>query len=306
MNPTANKDLSNILKDVQTTARPLRALSLGAGVQSSVIALMAAKGEIQAPDVAIFADTQSEPQSVYAWLDWLEGQLPFPVIRATHGSLAESEGRRMVRKRDGAQYVKVNAPYWAWDPEKQTSGGPMGRNCTRDFKVRVINRTLRKMLGIFNKKTPSGVLAESWLGISTDEASRMKPSRDPWVQIKWPLIDLGMSRQDCIDWAKRNSIPEPPRSACVFCPFHSPEEWMRLQTEEPSAYEAAAAHEDRIRSEWAAWTNAPDMAKDFFAQFHVPGVSLRDIDWVAFIESGESSVNARLEWNNECEGLCGI
>ena len=37
----------------------LRVISLGAGVQSSVMALMAAKGEIgPMPDCAIFADTQ--------------------------------------------------------------------------------------------------------------------------------------------------------------------------------------------------------------------------------------------------------
>ena len=57
----------------------INVLSLGAGVQSSTMALMAAKGEITPmPDCAIFADTQAEPQSVYDYLDWLEKQLPFP------------------------------------------------------------------------------------------------------------------------------------------------------------------------------------------------------------------------------------
>jgi len=68
----------------------LTVISLGAGVQSSVMALMAAKGEITPmPDYAIFADTMAEPQGVYAWLDWLEGQLPFPVIRVSKGNLYE-------------------------------------------------------------------------------------------------------------------------------------------------------------------------------------------------------------------------
>lgn len=45
-------------------------ISLGAGVQSSTMALMAAHGEITPmPDAAIFADTQAEPASVYKWLD---------------------------------------------------------------------------------------------------------------------------------------------------------------------------------------------------------------------------------------------
>ena len=47
-------------------------VSLGAGVQSSAMALMAAAGEISPmPRAAIFADTQAEPDSVYRWLDWL-------------------------------------------------------------------------------------------------------------------------------------------------------------------------------------------------------------------------------------------
>lgn len=64
-----------------------RILSLGAGVQSSTLALMAAHGEIERPDCAIFADTQAEPESVYRWLDWLETQLPFPVLRVTKGEM---------------------------------------------------------------------------------------------------------------------------------------------------------------------------------------------------------------------------
>jgi 3'-phosphoadenosine 5'-phosphosulfate sulfotransferase (PAPS reductase)/FAD synthetase len=46
-------------------------ISLGAGVQSSTMALMAAKGELPRPDCAIFADTGYEPKSIYLYLDYL-------------------------------------------------------------------------------------------------------------------------------------------------------------------------------------------------------------------------------------------
>lgn len=49
-----------------------RVISLGAGVQSTTMALMAAHGEIgPMPDCAIFADTQDEPPEVYDHLAWL-------------------------------------------------------------------------------------------------------------------------------------------------------------------------------------------------------------------------------------------
>ena len=63
-------------------------LNLGAGVQSSCLALMAAKGEITPmPDFAVFADTQAEPKQVEDWLEYLQCLLPFPVYVVTNGSL---------------------------------------------------------------------------------------------------------------------------------------------------------------------------------------------------------------------------
>ena len=60
-------------------------LSLGAGVQSSTLALMAAKGEIgPMPDAAIFADTGWEPRKVHEYLDWLEKLVPCPVDSVMH------------------------------------------------------------------------------------------------------------------------------------------------------------------------------------------------------------------------------
>jgi hypothetical protein len=50
----------------------LRVLSLGAGVQSTTMALMAAHGEVgPMPDCAIFSDTGWEPNAVYQHLAWL-------------------------------------------------------------------------------------------------------------------------------------------------------------------------------------------------------------------------------------------
>ena len=50
----------------------LRCLSLGAGIQSSTVLLLACEGVIPRFDVALFADTGWEPKAVYEHLDWLE------------------------------------------------------------------------------------------------------------------------------------------------------------------------------------------------------------------------------------------
>lgn len=284
----------------------LRVLSLGAGVQSSVLALMASRGEIPAPDCAIFADTGAEPQSVYDWLDWLEGELSFPLHRVQYGDLEQDEGQIRRSARSGYNYMKVSAPYWAWNDGK--AGGPLGRKCTFDYKISAVRRKMRQLLGIFGKRTPDHILVIQDLGISTDEAHRMKPNREKWITNAYPLIDLGMSRADCIAWALNNGIPEPPRSSCVFCPFHSAEEWQRLQRHEPSEYERACKHEDRIRSVWRqikSMNPNPSQADDLFLQKLIPGVPLREIDWAQAIASDEPPAQLSL-WGNECEGMCGI
>ena len=67
----------------------LRILSLGAGVQSSTLALKIKHGEIPMVDAAIFADVKGEPKNVCTWLDWLEKQLNYPVFRVTYRDLKQ-------------------------------------------------------------------------------------------------------------------------------------------------------------------------------------------------------------------------
>lgn len=69
-----NKRMYAISGPVENAA--LRVVSLGAGVQSTVLLLMAAKREIgPMPDCAIFADTQFEPPAIYEHLAWLSDEV---------------------------------------------------------------------------------------------------------------------------------------------------------------------------------------------------------------------------------------
>src|SRR5262249_33885135 len=116
----------------------LRVLSLGAGVQSTTLALMAAHREIgPMPDCALFADTEGEPQAVYRHLDWLERQLPFPVHRVSRGDLWRS-ATRVRRTRDGERtYIETAIPVYTVNGLEKGIGQ---RHCTRDFKIAPITR----------------------------------------------------------------------------------------------------------------------------------------------------------------------
>lgn len=274
--------------DIQT---PWTVLNLGAGVQSSTLALMAATGEISPmPAFAIFADTQAEPRSVYTWLDWLEKQLPFPVHRVTRGNMT-ADMMTLRTAQDGRVWTKSMIPAFMQAPDG--SIGLLGRSCTADYKIAPILKSLRKLCSI--KRGEKNVQITQWIGISYDEIQRMKPSRDAWTQHRWPLIEREMRRHDCVAWLKRNGFPEPPRSACVYCPFHSNTEWRSLKLKEPEAFAEAVRVEKELQR---TKTEAADRSTPWLHRSCVP---LEQIDLSTEADAGQLDM-----FGNECEGLCGV
>lgn len=271
-------------------------LSLGGGVQSSTMALMASEGEIQPmPDAAIFADPQWEPAEVYRWLDWLEKLLPFPVYRVTYGNLGADVLKLHTSRKTGKVYTRTLIPLFVRDFEDGKKRGVLPRKCTRDYKVAVILREIKRQLGYRIVRKRDGVIATSWIGISRDEVIRMKPSLVPWVENRWPLVELGITRQGCKDWMRAHGYPEPPRSACVFCPFHNDEEWLRLQIEHPDDFAKAVAWEKAYQK--LIQQDEVTKGTPFLHSSLVP------LDQVQFYSGKKPQANL---FGNECEGMCGV
>lgn len=275
-------------------SEPIHILSLGAGVQSSTMALMAAKGEVTPmPTAAIFADTQAEPQSVYRWLDWLETQLPFPIHRVTNGSLTEVSLRIRQRvKTEGKPWTKSLIPAHVLNSDG--SKGIMGRACTADFKIAALRKKQRQIAGV--RPREKSVRVVTWIGISLDEVYRMKPSRDKWCENRWPLIEKEMTRHDCLRWMERNGYPKPPRSACVYCPFHSDHEWRRLKNEEPEEFAKAVKFEKDLQAVKRITDNMNGVP-----YLHGSCMPLDQVDFTTDTERGQGDL-----FGNECEGLCGV
>ena len=269
------------------TDEPLHVLSLGAGVQSSTMALMAAAGEITpTPSCAIFADTGWEPETVMTWLDWLETQLPFPVYRVSNGNI-----RDMLVASERQKLFAV-VPFFL-------AGGGMGRRqCTAEYKITPINRRLRELLG----KSPTDYIKAGsvhlWMGISTDEATRMKPARVKYIKHTWPLIDAGMSRGDCLRWFERNFPGKvPAKSACIGCPFRSDEQWREMKIERPAEFADAVEVDHAIRMSGQAVASGIHQQR-FTHRSRVP---LDEVDFRNLEDHGQINL-----FENECEGLCGV
>jgi len=267
----------------------LRVISLGAGVQSTVMALMAAHGEIgPMPDCSIFADTGWEPQGVYDHLDWLEKQLPFPTYRVSVGNIRD----------DHIAGLNTTGQCFASIPMFTANGGMGRRQCTAEYKVAPIRKRQRELLGVQpQRRVPKGTEVEQWLGISTDEAGRIKPSRDKWQINHWPLIDADMSRQDCIKWFDaKYPARQLSKSACIGCPFHNNNNWRDLRDNDPVSWQDAVEFDKAIRHNGSKLVGMKEQ------QFlHRACVPLDEVDLSTAEDRGQLNF-----FINECEGMCGL
>jgi hypothetical protein len=200
---------------------------------------MAAHGEIgPIPDLAIVADME-ELDATEENLRFLASGnvLPFPVVRVNKGRLLSDDLRaRCVPGNRG-----VSIPFF-------TSKGQAQRQCTREFKVEVVEAEIRRQLGFRPRQRIPTASAEVWLGYSTDEAVRAGAAFSPWVVHRFPLLERGMSFQDCVAWLRRHGYPVPQRSKCVFCPFRTNAEWRWMREHEPASWAKAVAADEAVRA----------------------------------------------------------
>lgn len=197
-----------------------KALSWGVGVQSTTLAVMSALGDLEPLDVVISADTQNERDETYRMRDWYTKWLTergLQVEIVTAGNILEQ----------GAN-AHIHIPFWTSD------GGPLRRQCTRQFKINPVKRRLRQLIGFHESEPPHpkpGAI-EQWLGISWDEWTRMKHSRVKFLRTRWPLIERRMTRNDCIEYLQKKELPIPPNSACKICPYRQASAWLEMEPAE--------------------------------------------------------------------------
>jgi len=220
----------------------MKVLSLGAGVQSSTLLLMACKGLIEKPEVAIFADTGWESAATYKHLVWLKieaEQNGIPVIIVQERNIRD----------DSLNAAELNKGFY-FMPLYMDKGGlrlMAKRQCTNRYKLRPIFHKIRELLGVSRRARLAGDAVEMWVGISLDEAHRMSLSPSKWVGKRYPLVERMMSRNDCIEWLHKNynglSVA---RSSCIGCPYHGNREWQEIYTN-PDEWADAILVDETIR-----------------------------------------------------------
>ena len=196
--------------------------SVGGGVQSTVMFLMGCLGELPDLDCGIFADTGWERKKTYLNVEFLQEfgeQHGVPLYVVQYSNIRED---MIDKKADGRRPAM---PLFI----RNGKGKPaqLRRQCTLDYKIRPIRKKVDELFKPSKKKPVA-----QWIGISLDEATRMRPSDVHRVYHRYPLVEKRMTRGDCYEWLAKNGFPTPVKSSCVGCPYHHDTTWAELEPEE--------------------------------------------------------------------------
>lgn len=271
---------------------PIRILSLGAGVQSSTVLLMMIKGEIKPADHIIFADTGWESAKVYDHLEYLQSIIATTTMifhKVSNGNIRDDIMEETKGKKRFA-----SLPFFTLDENNKR--GMVRRQCTMEYKIQPLNNKAREIAGIQPRARANKHLVDMIIGISYDEVQRMRDASFRWIKNVYPLIDLKMTRTDCLEWCDGNGFKLPPRSACVGCPFKSRDEWRMVRSNQTDWTDAVEV-DHHLRTE--NFKEKTGLKSQLF--LHKSAVPLELADLRTPEEYGQNSL-----FDQECEGMCGL
>jgi hypothetical protein len=217
----------------------MKVISYGGGVQSTALLVLAARQRID-HGTLLFANVGSDSENPATLAYIRDVAMPYA---ARHGIVFQHLERR---RRDGTAetlWERLHQPQTRSIPipVRMANGAPGRRSCTADFKIRVIGRWLRE-----NGATAANP-AVVGIGISLDEIHRANRRRSENYEIvEYPLLDLGLNRDDCIRVITEAGLPVPPKSSCFFCPFHTVAAWRDQRTNYPNLFVRSVELEHRL------------------------------------------------------------
>lgn len=263
-------------------------LSLGAGVQSTTVYLLAMDGKLNLT-AAVFADTGDEPHAVYEHLKWLVQLGGPPIYTASRGRLSDD----LLRGENSTKQRFAAVPFFTMKPDGEI--GMTRRQCSKEYKVEVVERCIKRtIIGLKPRcRVPKTTRVHQYFGISLDEARRTTGIKKRVPLPHFPLIEMGWTRADCHRYLAGRVPHETPRSACVYCPFHSDQEWLRIK-QSPEDWALAVKVDTGLRTPGKIVNR--NMDAQMFA--HRSCVPLAQVKF-----KHERQFNM---FTTECEGMCGL
>ena len=134
------------------------------------------------------------------------------------------------------------------------------RFCTDHFKLRPIHRYVERPCVMY-------------IGISMEERKRIRISGKIGIENKYPLVDAGITRNQCKEIIMARGLKVPPRSGCYFCPFITKVDARKLLREHPKLFqEVVQLEKDCNRPGY--YLKAQEVSFEQFADVNTPDLDL--------------------------------
>lgn len=236
----------------------LNILSCGAGTPSTTLVGMACENAMRGYpvwpavpvyDAVIFCDLHAEESWVYEQADFAarlcaRAGIPFYTLDADlYGDFTRKFGNSRV----------ASIPFWTLDHNGKK--GRMPRQCTYDYKIKVIERFVRYELLCYQPRQrtlPLDIHAHQMhMGIMWEERQRAKPSKLTLFENRYPLVDMGWTRPMCYAYNRDVLGLQTRASCCLFCPFHTNYFYSYIREHEPSCYACARRIDELVETHQA-------------------------------------------------------
>lgn len=200
------------------------AVAYGGGVNSTAMLVEMRRRDI-VPDLILFADTGGELPETYRAVEAVSGwsvSHGFPavvVVQKTYQSKLESledNCRRMRMLPSIAYGFKSCSLKYKVDPQDKYCNG----------------------FAPFRERWRNGGKVTKWIGYDAGESRRALNREDPKYQFRYPLIEWGLFREDCVDICESEGLPVS-KSACFFCPSSKKREVLELSEKHPDLFARA-------------------------------------------------------------------
>lgn len=260
----------------------LEILSYGAGTPSTTLVGMACENamrgyhvwpEVPIYDAVIFCDLHAEPSWVYRQAAFAadlcrRASIPFYKLDVDlYGDYLNRFGKARVS----------SIPFWTLG--KDGKKGRMPRQCTVDYKIKMIERFVRYDLLCYRPRERTLSVDKHahrlHMGIMAEEARRAKESKAILFENKYPLVAMGWTRSDCYAYNREVWGIETKASCCVFCPFHTGYFYQHIREHDPACY-ACACQVDELIERYQA--HPPLKSQLFISKTHKRLRDLSDAD----------------------------
>lgn len=206
--------------------------SCGGGTQSAAIGALIVMGELPKPDFACIADTGREASETWRFFN----NTLRPALNEVGVHIHRISDMATVDIWSGKDKDTIIMPMHT---DKSGKPGMLPKYCSNEWKNRPVQRALR-LAGYTH--------GNIWIGFSIDEMERMRrhDEKAKWNHV-YPLVDLRLTRGDCISIVEKMGWGTPPRSACWMCPYRSDAEWVHLKEKDPKDFRAAVELERELQ-----------------------------------------------------------